>query len=443
MDEPRRLAVVLPTLYPYQEAMYLAEAKEAAVVAATQIGKTHGIATWAFARRAALHGSPGIWAAPTDYQLTPGFRTFKRLAESSRLLKRATESKGSREIELINGSIEHFRSWEREDNLLGPTAFDVVADQAEELTEKADANLSSRRSATLGPIRYSGNAGLMTGAFWKTCQRIEEEAKRGLAFFQHLTWRDRAAVLPPADRAEYESFIARERVRLGEEEFGRLYEARFLKLGSGILDFSRIAINGGSAVEPVSLPYREPWEPREQCIAGLDLGQEQDWTVLTVWGRETGRLKAMDRYKTISWEAQIARAVAILESYSSKPDPNANPFAMTGDQGQTLFLYFDATGLGHAVREIIFRQVAEKPIVAIGIEFTNPLKASMIQYLQTDIENKRRSMPWIAELISEAQTLQRKKSGTLAKYEHADGCNDDAVWSAGLAFYGMNHVVRA
>lgn len=416
--------VVLPTLYPYQEAMFLAQPKEAAVVAATQIGKTHGIAAWAFTRRLNIPESRGLWGAPTDYQLEPGFNAIKKLGQSSHTIKRLVESKGQRVIEFVNGSKEDFRSWEREDNLLGPTAHDVVADQAEELTEKADANMSSRRSATLGPIRYSGNAGIVSGAFWKACQRIEEEHKQGLSFFQRLTWKDKAATLEPSARAEYEAFIKREKIRLGHEQFGRLYEALFLKLGSGILDFTPIAINGGSALEPVSLPYAEPWLPHEPCVAAIDLGKESDWTVPCVWGRNSGRLKAMDRYKTIAWEAQVVRAVRFVTPYASPTLP--------------LILYVDTTGLGSVVFEIVQKECAGKPITPIEINFDNNLKAAMLQAMQVEVEQRRISMPYIFEPISEAQTLQRKlRGGLLPVYEHADGCNDDTVWSCGMALYGM------
>lgn len=419
--KPRQ--VVLPPLYPYQEAIYLAPQNEAGIVAATQIGKSTGLAAWIIGRRASIPNSRGLWSAPTDYQLTPGFDAIEEFGSTSGLIESVRRSKGDRFIRFINGSMQDFRSWDEPDNLLGPAADDVVADQAEELTEKADANLSSRRSATLGPMRYSGNAGIMTGPFWRVCHRLEEEAKVGAAFFQRLTWRDKAAVLGPAKRAEYEAFIAKEKIRLGPEQFGRIYEAIFLRLGSGILDFAPIAVNGGDAMAPVELPFSEPWVPSEPCIAGLDLGKEDDWTVPSVWGRHTGRLKAMDRYKTIGWQAQVARAVRFVGPYASPSLP--------------MILYVDETGLGKVVTELVIQECAGRPITPIGIDFSNPLKAAMLQSMQVDIEQRRRSMPYIAEAVSESQTLQRKMSGLLPKYEHAEGCHDDTVWSIGMAWHGM------
>lgn len=419
--KPRQ--VVLPPLYPYQEEIFLAPQNEGGIVAATQIGKTTGLAAWIIARRMTLPHSRGLWSAPTDYQLTPGFDSIEEFGSTASLLDSVRRSKGDRFIRFINGSVQDFRSWDEPDNLLGPAADDVVADQAEELTEKADSNLSSRRSATLGPLRYSGNAGISTGTFWKVCQRLEDEAKQGRSYFRRLTWRDKAAVLASPRREEYEAFIAKEKVRLGPEQFGRLYEALFLKLGAGILDFGPIAVNGGDALNPVQLPFSEPWQPAEPCVAGLDLGQENDWTVPTVWGRHSGRLKAMMRFKDIGWEAQIARAGGCLSDYASPSMP--------------LILYFDGTGLGRVVRETILTQCQGKPITPIGLDFSNPLKAAMLQTMQVDIEQRRRTMPYIAEAIGEAQTLQRKLSGLLPKYEHAEGCHDDIVWSIGMAWYGM------
>jgi hypothetical protein len=393
------------------------------VVAATQIGKTTGLAAWIIARRMTISHSRGLWGAPTDYQLTPGFDAIEEFGTTGGLIESVRRSKGDRFIRFVNGSVQDFRSWDEPDNLLGPAADDIVADQAEELTEKADANLSSRRSATLGPMRYSGNAGISTGTFWKVCQRLAEEAKQGQSYFRRLTWRDKAAVLEPGRRAEYEAFIAKEKIRLGPEQFGRLYEAQFLKLGAGILDFGPISVNGGDALAPTALPFAEKWDPREPCVAGLDLGQEHDWTVPTVWGRHTGRLKAMMRFKDIGWEAQIARAIGCLSDYC--------------DSALPLILYFDGTGLGRAVRETIVLQCQGKPITPIGLDFSNPLKAAMLQTMQVDIEQRRRTMPYIQEAISEAQTLQRKYAGLLPKYEHAEGCHDDIVWSIGMAWYGM------
>ena len=417
------LRVVLPPLYPYQEAIYLAPSNEGGVLAATQIGKSTGLAAWVIGRRATIPHSRGLWAAPTDYQLTPGFDAIEEFGSTAGLLESVRRSKGDRFIRFINGSVQDFRSWDEADNLLGPAADDVVADQAEELTEKADANLSSRRSATLGPIRYSGNAGIMTGPFWKVCQRLEAEAKVGTAFFQHLTWRDKASTLTGQRRAEYEAFIAKEKIRLGPEQFDRIYEAIFLKLGSGILDYAPICVNGGNPLNPVPLPYTEPWSPREPVIAGIDLGKETDWTVPSAWGRHTGRLKAMDRFKTIGWEAQVVRAIRFLEPYA--------------DSALPMTLYVDATGLGSVVYELIQKECAGKPITPIAVEYTNPLKAGMLQAMQVDIERRVRSMPYIEEAVSESHTLQRKLRGLLPVYEHADGCHDDTVWSIGMAWYGM------
>lgn len=199
----------------------------------------------------------------------------------------------------------------------------------------------------------------------------------------------------------------------------KIYEqevlAEFLEDGGSILDLRPVAVNGGSADDPVGLPYEEDPEG-ERCTIGLDLGKTQDYTVFAAIGDKSGRLRCMDRFYRIEWPVQVERVKRLHEKYPGQ-------------------IHVDATGLGDPVVSM-FEQAG---VPLNGVKFTNDSKTAIVQGLQVASERREFTMPWIEEAISEADTLEVEtlSSGRL-KYEGAEGFHDDIVMALGLIFYGRN-----
>jgi hypothetical protein len=405
-------------------------------VSATQLGKTRLGAKLALALAFSFPGSLTWWGAPTMGQTLPGFREIDAIGKERRVIWRTKETASTTPPHhvLVNGSKIQYRSWDREDTIGGPAVHQLFLDESHELTATANSKYRARRSGTLGPLFYMGNADFVSSVFWRMCTRAEGEDKDSV-LFRRWTWRDRLATMKGAEAEEYERVIQREFETQGDEA-ARLYNAEFLTLGTGLLDFTRVALNGGDALHPTKLPYFEPWNGRS-CIAGLDLGDAQDFTVLSIVDDETGRLVAMDRFNRLGWEPQVARIVEVASRYCRLPNREKQ------DHGEALPIYVDATGLGGPVYSMLQTAAHKFPIEIVPIEFNNDRKRGMVTYLQAATQGGWISMPWIQEVIDEARTFERRplaKSGYT--YRHADGAHDDIVWSLGLMGYGRQMQIR-
>jgi hypothetical protein len=439
--------LVLPRLRPYQDEVFdlcLAawqphgsrEFLEAALVSATQIGKTRLGAKLALALAFCFPGSLTWWAAPTMGQTLPGFREIGQMGGERRVIWRTKETASTTPPHhiLVNGSKIEYRSWDREDTIGGPAVHQMFFDESHELSPTANPKLRARRSGTLGPMFYMGNADYLSSVFWRIC--VKAEAGDGSTLFRRWTWRTRLEGLAGAARHEYENAMARELETQGKDEFERLYEAKFLTLGTGVLNFAGVATNGGDMLHPVTLPYFEPWDGEHACVAGLDLGDQQDFSVLSIVDDETGRLIALDRFNHMGWEAQVARIVEVAKRYCRRPNREKR------DPGQELAIYVDATMLGAPVYQMLDKASADLPIELFPVTFDNAKKRQMVQYLQAATQGGWISMPWIQEAIDEAQMLERKPLASGVTYSASGGSHDDIVWSLGLMGWGRMHQIR-
>jgi hypothetical protein len=375
------------------------------------------------------------WVAPTKKQCKTGYRIIKSLAGRAGVLRSYKD--GDLNIVLVNGTEIDFRSWEVEENLSGESIYACVVDEAGQLTPLARSIISTRRSAKLGPIRYIGNATIELSELWRLARQAQSDAHPSIHFMK-WTWKHRARALTGAARRAYIRFIIDEYKNMSREDFRRLYCAEFLQLGTGVLDFRPISVNGGSEDEPVKLPFMEPWdfEVDGRCVAGLDLGQKQDWTVVTVWGRKSGRLKAMGRYRHARWEVQVERVFTMLEKYCiAKTDHEA------GVRRQSLQVFYDANSIGGPVGELLQKRSIGTGVVVHGVHFSSESKQEMISATQLEIEQATISAPFIKELVNEADTLERTVLSSSIRYRHAKGFNDDTIWSAGLALHAKRRII--
>lgn len=408
----------------------------------TQIGKSRMGAKFLLSLAWVAPWSLFWWCAPVGHQTEPGFREIGTLLRERGVpvkTKEHPDSAGPRSHTIwpgvLNAKIE-YRSWEREENLGGSAVDGMVVDEAQELTRRAHGQLSARRSATLGPMLYLGNASYESSEFNILRRRAESEGPAGGLYLEAWTWRDYAAVLPPRERALYEAFIKSEFKRLGEEEASRLYEAKDLLLGSGLIDLGRVCTNGGDALNPVAMPYFEPWDD-EPCIAGLDLGDLQNWSVLYIIGQETGRVKGLDRFKGLGWRPQAERIVEACRRYCRLRDDK------TQKPGQEIVLIADATGLGGPVGQMIEESAAGTAIELRPTTIDNVLKRRMVERIQAATQGRWISMPWVAECVQEAEMLERVPTPTGAgfTYRPGPGFHDDSVWALGLALYGKTRTI--
>ena len=270
-----------PDLYPYQRELVELDDRDLVILSGTGLGKSYLAAAWKWRRRSTLHGSLGITAAPTEKQTLPVFNAMRELCRKILVpgVRGVNEAPGNRRLRFLNGSEEQFRSWDVPDNLRGPHAHDVLADEAGMLSEKAAGILSSRRSSTLGPMFYIGNPGPIMGPFWKLCERAQDPANAGRYLYRKWTYRDTLAMLSdpvtlfydPQKAKTYQRFIDEERSAREPFEFELLYEANFASPPEAY--FAKW-VDGVSTLAPDPNPH-----PGHPYILGWDYGEDRDFTV--------------------------------------------------------------------------------------------------------------------------------------------------------------------
>jgi len=268
--EQAPVTIVLPPLRGPQNELFIHPAKELVVLGAVQtVGKTYGASAWALAR-GITRKSIGWWAAPTHKQAEVAYTKLKDWSVESRILARSRME--PMRLHFKQGTRIDFVSWERDENLLGPSVDWMVIDQAELLTSQAHSILVSRLAATLGPIRYLGNANVAGSQFHKIAIQAQDPMNQPRMAFLKWTWADHAAVLSGSERAEYEASIDYKRRTMLPSEFAQLYEAEWATPEESLFDEE--TIQKLFCLDPSSAPH-----PGHRYAIGWDIGLRRDYTV--------------------------------------------------------------------------------------------------------------------------------------------------------------------
>lgn len=402
----------LPPLYPYQARLLNDPARDACTVSATQVGKTYGLAAWilamALTRGRSVH--PWWWLAPTYPQIAQGFKLVLAFASSCGAVAAQTVTPFPK-IQLVTGTEIEFRSWEREQNLAGTSIGGGVVDEAGLLTNEAQGIISTRRSATLGPLRYIGNPGVVAGPFRRLCGLGEDPAWAGTFSLHRWTWRDKRDALEATDplKAEaYGRFIEQERESIPEFEFRRLYEAEWTEDEAAVFR---------ALPEPDGEPLAGP-RSGERYVIGVDVAQQTDYLVAAVLGIHGRRLDAMDRWRGIPYPQSADR----LSALSTKWDA---PLVIETN-GPGLPLY----------QELVQRGVPCSPFTT-----TAPTKQEIVVKLASELEHGRLKLANLPPLQHELKSYryQRMPSGHY-RYEAPPGEHDDCVMALAFALHGASRV---
>ncbi len=414
--------LVLPPLYPYQRTLWNDPARDVAVVSATQIGKTFGLACWILAGawkdgQSPIH--PSWWLAPTYNQVEQGYRLVHRLASSAGILTHSAMTPYP-SITIANGGRIEFRSWEREQNLMGSTIARGVVDEAGLLNPEAQAAISSRRSGTMGSLRYIGNPGLVAGPFRRICQLGEQAAMpgnewNGVYSFHRWTWRDKhaalAATLPDSARA-YEQFVEQERRSLPDFEFRRLYEAEWTEDEAAVFrGLEPCVLRGESTPLPAGA---------DRFSLGVDVAQLSDYLACVSFGQNTRRLDLRYHRRGVPYAVAAQDLKAISDSLGRAP------------------LVVEENGPGIALIQELAR--LEVPVTAWTT--TSQSKQELILTLSADVQEKRIRIADQAPMPYEfgCYRYERTSSG-LYRYSAPPGEHDDTVMAAALARWGAGRMI--
>jgi hypothetical protein len=361
-----------------------------------------------------------------------GFHTVVAILAACGLFGGKVESAGDRKVRTSHGSLIAFASWHDPETLRGPHIAGAVVDEAGLLTPSAYGVISSRRSASLGPIRWIGNPGMSTGVFRTLCRAGEDPTRDpALIATYRWTWRDRAASIecgcsapameirelanprlhePGCQRRPYLEFIDNERETLPDVEYRRLYEAEWTADEAAV--FRPDSIQRKTTGEPAERPVAE-----HRYVVGVDVGQEIDYLVAAVWDTSAMRLCAMERWRGVPFPESEAR----LQD-TSRRWQDATLVIETNGPGPPLF--DGLANRGVPVREWVTTAQSKGPaILAFARDLHDPGSAL--------------SLAPLPPLQDELRAFRFERTATGFRYSAPSGLHDDCVMAAIVGHQGI------
>ena len=409
----------MPPLYPYQARLLSDPARDACTVSATQVGKTYALAVWivVMALTRGNRSHPWWWIAPTFSQIAQGFKLAAAFAGSAGMLAAQPTTSPFPVLRLVNGAEIEFRSWEREQNLAGTTIGGGVVDEAGLLTNEAQGIISTRRSSTLGPLRYIGNPGVVAGPFRRLCALGEQAAVPGSEWagtfsLHRWTWRDKHAALvetEPVKAHEYERFIEQERRSLPDFEFRRLYEAEWTEDEAAVFRGLDACVDrSGSGLLAAGT---------DKFTIGVDVAQSVDYLAAVSYAENARRIELRYRVRGIPY----AQAAGELKRIAD-------------DLGAALVVEENGPGVA------LIQELQRLNVKVVPFTTTAQSKQELILNLAADVQAGpgRCVIADQAPMPHEFAVYRYSRGPTgLYRYSAPDGEHDDTVMAAALARWGM------
>ena len=156
-------------------------------------------------------------------------------------------------------------------------------------------------------------------------------------------------------------------------------------------------------------------------VMGVDLAKVQDYTVITVYDRETNAQVYQDRFQTIEWPFQKKKIRAVAKHYNNA------------------LVMIDATGLGDPIADDLTRSgVQIQPV-----KFTEQVKKDLIEKLSIWIEQKKIKILPRKETLFEFDNFSYSVGITgRIRYGAPEGYHDDIVIAHALAVSSLNPITR-
>jgi hypothetical protein len=149
---------------------------------------------------------------------------------------------------------------------------------------------------------------------------------------------------------------------------------------------------------------------------GVDVAKVEDFTVISIFDRNTNAQVFQDRFNKLDWPYQKEK----IKQYSSYYN--------------RAVVYLDATGVGDPIADDLLRDgVPVEPV-----KFSNESKKQLIERLSVYIEQKRIRLLNIPESIQELNSFTYDVSSTgKIRYEAPKGFHDDIVMATALAVWSL------
>lgn len=299
-------------------------------------------------------------------------------------------------IEFVNGSLYYLKGADKPERLLGAGPFGVVHDEFQ------DMKVETWTRITQPIIRANGGWAWFIGT---------PKGKNHLFDLHQYAKGDDPEWETWLLKASTSGIIAQDQLKKArlttpEALYNQEYECEFLEGADSVFK------NMHSIMDAV------PQKPLtgHLYVIGCDLAKLQDFTVITVYDRETNAQVFQDRFQTLEWPYQKQKIGTTAKHYNNA------------------LVMLDATGIGDPIADDLIRAgVAVEPI-----KLTNQSKKDIIEKLSIWIEQRRVHMINIEDTKYEFDNYKYEITSTgLIRYGGREGYHDDIVMAHALAVWGL------
>lgn len=320
------------------------------------------------------------------------FKELKRAIERSGVIAKSNGIENS--IILVNGSEIYIRSYQFADAIRGYSIDYLIVDEAA-FCKDDDWNACIRPT-----LSTKGRKCVLCSTprgynFFQSMAAQGMDSDNPYVQFYKATYRDN----PYANLKEIEDA----RLRLPKKIFAAEYEAEFIAGGMSAFDNYRNCI--GITVANTG-----------QTFAAIDVGRQDDYTVLTIMrGRNVVHI---ERWRLDTWDNIIKKIIALLKKYAvQKCRVECNG---VGD------VFFDTIKL-YAINAGLYTSFV--PFIT-----TNQSKCNIVERLIGDFNNLNISIPDDNDLLLELDNFEANYSKTSRAIVYAgrNGMHDDIVMSLAM-----------
>jgi hypothetical protein len=343
-----------------------------------------------------LEGKPVGWFSPTYKMLSDVWRDMVETLQP--VTKRTNASE--RQIELITGGILDMWSLDNPDVARGRKYARVVIDEAAMIPQLQNAwQMVIRPTLT----DYAGDGWFLSTPkgmnFFRQCYDWGQDPEHS----EWKSWKLPTSSNPYIAPAEIEAA----RLELPERVFQQEYLADFLEDAGGVFRGVQAA-STASPTEPVAAG---------DYVMGVDWGQQEDFTVLSIVDRTNRKQVALDRFNQIDWSIQRGRLRAMADKWGVS------------------VIIAEHNSIGGPNIEAL--QNEGLPVIAF--QTTASSKPPLIESLALAFERSELAILNNPVQVSELQAYERTVSRMTGRssYSAPAGYHDDTVMALALAWHGV------
>lgn len=347
-------------------------------------------------------GSVGFWVSPIYSQAKKVYDELVKALKPTGLIVATNRTEVW--IKLINGSTIHFKSAEKADNLRGYTLDYLVMDEAAFIRD--DVWNEILRPATLVKGKKVLFISTPKGKNW-----FNTIYNRGLSteYPEYLSLRYTSYDTPYITEDE----INEARNTLPTDIFSQEIMAEFIDDGGSVFrGFSKSQFID-KWIEPL---------PNEKYYAGIDLGRQNDFTVVTILNSRN-QICYIYRERRNNWANIVDSIVSVLQKYNAKAVVEVN-----------------------SIGDVIYEQIKRKYNKIEPFTTTSSSKDEIINNLIVQINDHMLLLP-TRELFEPLDTELRvftfeySTKSRKIKYFSPPGFHDDCIMSLAMAVDSKNHLI--